>query len=155
MMKRAEILLKYLMKSSDVVRRMQDSELADSTLPVTSFVQDLASVVVATPGPTFPANVSVLPIDQTTPRGLSHTKIGRTPNNRRGGRSTCEPTAVWVDDDTAGLAEITRFASTTQPWRTRCTTFAPSQITFGSDSEASQTASLKMTSETFDLTGRP
>ena len=146
MLKRADILLKYLMKSIDAAKRLQDSELAESVADSTmKGVNTIASTML-----TFPEHVSALPIDKTINRSrntLPRNKIGHTPN-RQVRQALIRN--IPIDDNT--LAEITGFIPATQPWRTRCS-FIPRNISCEWNSSESQ-SQLKPNPETFDLTGK-
>lgn len=144
MLKRAELVLKYLMKSIDVMKQMQDSEQFPSVS------ETLRNTVIAAPSIlAFPENISGLPYDvsntkiqSTLPFSQSRSRIGRTPR-RKIQRSQDQ-------QETAGnLAEVTRFVDTTQPWRTRCTSVAAQEDPLLEDSVSE---SLPPVEETFDLT---
>lgn len=144
MLKRAELVLKYLMKSIDAMRQMQDSELP-------SLEETLRHEIKATPSfMFFPDDVIDLPCDPTkSEQGTTtlflpnSTRIGRLPKRKILHSKYCEET----EQD---LIEMTQFVNTTQPWRTRCVTMSAQEKSLLEVEP--QPDELSNNSETFDLT---
>lgn len=143
MLKRAELVLKYLMKSIDAMKQMQDSELP-------SLEETLRHEVKTTPSfMFFPDDVVDLPCDPTkSEQGITtlllpnSTRIGRLPKRKIRHSKYCEET----EQD---LVEMTQFVDTTQPWRTRCVTMPQEKLLLDIEPLPNE---LSNDSETFDLT---
>ena len=146
MLKRAELVLKYLMKSIDIMKQMQDSQ------EFPSLTETLRNTVVAAPSfIAFPENVSDLPFDSSQiqmQNTLAHQRmcrslIGRTPKHK-----------IQRSQDNGGIEgnieELSRFIDTTQPWRTKTLLVTEDAFNFESASEATVQNGQN---ETFDLTG--
>ena len=148
MLKRAELVLKYLMKSIDTMKIMQDSEILQS------FVTETFRNNTTRPPPSlitdFPDSVNDLPRDPTTLQDtvcMSRTLIGgRTPKNRL---TVHLEEASTSDQNT----DVKSFIEDGQPWRTRCSVrLCSTDEGLNFDSITSQNCSVNRL-ETFDLTG--
>ena len=144
MLKRAELVLKYLMKSIDAMKQMQDS-----VMPL-SVQETLRNEVKATQQSIllFPEDVVDLPCDPTQSEQCTtlllcnSTRIGRLPRRKIQHSNFCHD----MEDD---LSEMSRFIDTTQPWRTRCTTVLASESL---NETEPLPVDLSSHSESFDLT---
>ena len=142
MLKRAELVLKYLVKSVDAMKQMQDSNLPlEETLM--NEVHSPPSVML------FPDDVINLPCDPTknehsTTMILSNsTRIGRLPKRKIQNLKS-------FSEAGQDFSEMSRFIDTTQPWRTRST-----MLLLQNDSQVNvhQRDDVSENVETFDLTG--
>ncbi|XP_057376262.1 uncharacterized protein LOC130697379 [Daphnia carinata] len=144
MLKRAELVLKYLMKCIDAMKQIQESELhftVQETLR--NEAKSKSSIML------FPEDVIDLPCDPTkSGRGITSclytsTRIGRLPKRKILHSEYCEE----AEQD---LSEMSHFIDTKQTWRTRCTTI-PTPEDLLPDSEKERDG-ISFVSETFDLT---
>lgn len=119
MMKRAEILLKYIMKSVDTLKQLQDSDLAQLTSDFAGSInqKDDTKVLTLDSVLSFPEVVSQLPFDPSDDDRVaaSKSKIGCTPRKKKHPQRSCDLTQL----ETRNASEMTRFISHSQPWRTR------------------------------------
>lgn len=114
MLKRAELVLKYLMKCVDTMKQMQDFEefpSVDETLRNT--------VAVAPSFLAFPDSVRDLPMDVTDGQ-LQATQLCQT-RLRIGGRTPKHKIQRQLGTEVKA-EDMTPFINTTQLWRTRCVT---------------------------------
>lgn len=144
MLKRAELVLKYLMKCIDAMKQIQESESHFSVQEtLRNEVNSKSSIML------FPEDVIDLPCDPTkSGRGIiscmhNSTRIGRLPKRKIFHSEYCEE----AEQD---VSEMSRFIDTKQTWRTRCTTIPTPEDLF-SDSEKEYDR-ISCVSETFDLT---
>lgn len=144
MLKRAELVLKYLMKCIDAMKQIQESESHFSVQEtLRNEVNSKSSIML------FPEDVIDLPCDPTkSGRGIisclhTSTRIGRLPKRKIFHSEYCEE----AEQD---VSEMSRFIDTKQTWRTRCTTIPTPEDLF-SDSEKEYDR-ISCVSETFDLT---
>ena len=129
-MKRCELLLKYLMKSTQALARLQDSELAEGTFRVDSVTKADLPVDETT---------LIKPSDHSSSSKIRSCWIGRTP-----GRKIRRPSMSLGLLSSKELVQVTRYIDGTQPWRTPRTI----RNVHVDDSQVSQ-ADI---SDTFDLT---
>lgn len=114
MLKRAELVLKYLMKSIDTMKQMQDSQVSLHETLRHEIKPALSCMF-------FPDDVVDLPCDPTKSEKTTSfflpnsTKIGRL--KRRIDNSKHQ--LVETEHD---CTEMTHFVNTTQPWRARNST---------------------------------
>ncbi|KAI9561728.1 hypothetical protein GHT06_012689 [Daphnia sinensis] len=145
MLKRAELVLKYLMKCIDAMKQIQESELHFSVQETLRNEAKSKSSIMS-----FPEDVIDLPCDpMKSGRGITsclHTsaRIGRLPKRKILHSEYCEE----VEQD---LSEMSRFIDTKQTWRTRCTTIPTPEDLFP-ESENEHADRISCVSETFDLT---
>jgi hypothetical protein len=151
MLKRAELVLKYLMKSIDTMKIMEDSEILQSFMTETfrnDATRSAPSLIT-----TFPDSVNDLPHDPTTLQDtvytvcMSRTLIGgRTPKNRL-------PVHLEEASTSDQNTDVKSFIDDGQPWRTRCSVrLCSTDEGLNFDSITSQNCSVNQL-ETFDLTG--
>ena len=150
MLKRAELVLKYLMKSIDAMKVMQDSEILQSFVTET-----LRNHTVKTPPfitAAFPDSVIDLPHDPATIRDtvcLSNTLIGgRTPKNRLSSEAIPKTLTKGYQN-----TDVKSFIDDGKPWRTRSVRLCSTEEGLVFDSITSQNCSVNQ-HETFDLTGK-
>ena len=119
MMKRAEILLKYIMKSVDTLKQLQDSDMAQVTSEFAGSTCQKDETRAPTLGSllSFPEVVSQLPFDPSDDDrvALSKSKIGCTPRKKKHPQRSCDLSQL----ESKNPSEMTRFISHSQPWRTR------------------------------------
>ncbi|XP_046641800.1 uncharacterized protein LOC124327034 [Daphnia pulicaria] len=145
MLKRAELVLKYLMKCIDSMKQMQESELH------LTVQETLRNEIKGTPSiMLFPDDVIDLPCDPVkSVRGTTllynpnSTRIGRLPKRKILHSNYCQETS---EQD---VSEMSRFIDTKQTWRTRCTTI-PTREESILDMEVKH--EISNISESFDLT---
>lgn len=145
MLKRAELVLKYLMKCIDSMKQMQESELH------LTVQETLRNEIKGTPSiMLFPDDVIDLPCDPVkSVRGTTllynpnSTRIGRLPKRKILHSNYCQETS---EQD---VSEMSRFIDTKQTWRTRCTTIPTREESILDMKVKHEISNI---SESFDLT---
>ena len=160
MMKRAEILLKYIMKSIDNMKQLQDSDMAQLTSEFAVSINQKDNTKTQTLGSllSFPELVSQLPFDPSDDDkvALSKSKIGCTPRKKKHLQRSCDPSQL----ETRNASEMTRFISHSQPWRTRFGAFLLAEEETAEMDSPKYISKISVNSDvsdasisTFDLTG--
>ncbi len=146
MLKRAELVLKYLIKSIDAMKQMQDSVMPHSMQETLRNEEKATHSILL-----FPEDVIDLPCDPTnsvqqcTTLLLGNsTRIGRLPKRK------IQHSNVFNQETEKDLSEMSRFIDTTQPWRTRTTSILTSEESLNETEPLP--VDLSSQSESFDLT---
>lgn len=120
LLKRAELVLKYLMKGIDSLRKLQDSDL------LSSFTNSFQGSRIDPPSVAmdFPESINDLPIDPTRTENAHSilwrsTLIGRNPSRK------LQKTINYSRSDD-NIREMERFVNIKKPWRTRTSTLSRS-----------------------------
>ena len=146
MLKRAELVLKYLMKCIDSMKQMQGSELH------LTVQETLRNEINGTPSILLFPDVVDLTCDPTkSGRGATtlyppnSTRIGRLLRRKILHSNHCQETS---EQD---LSEMSRFVDTKQSWRSRCTTIPTREESILNIETKHEISNI---SESFDLTSR-
>ena len=143
MLKRAELVLKYLMKCIDSMKQMQGSELH------LTVQETLRNEINGTPSILLFPDVVDLTCDPTkratTLYHPNSTRIGRLLRRKILHSNHCQETS---EQD---LSEMSRFVDTKQSWRSRCTTIPTREESILNIETKHEISNI---SESFDLTSR-
>ena len=167
MIKRAEILLKYIVKSVDTLKQRQDSDMAQLTsvslAPTTpnSITNEVKTQSLHSLLP-FPDTIDGLPFDPTSDDDRiqkEKSKIGCTPRKRTKNRNV-HRSREMNELEARNTVEMTRFISHSQPWRSRCGAFLLEEEESENMDSPKYISRVTLDSEvsddsisTFDLTG--